>query len=117
MAIAIGLLLVVSSAFITAGSYVSRYQDAIEAGHALRLVKKAQLDFLADNPTLSVANLTGPNYTAFLNYLPNQQLPSLPKWEGSQPTIRVTEFPPVAVGGSGVITYGQPNDGLWDAGR
>ena len=99
------------------GTYYQKWSDACAAGAALKVVRQAQIDFLADHPTASVADLAGQYRNDFIASLPGGQLPDLPNFDHQPATIDFSVQPPVARGSGGIITYGKEDDGLWDAGK
>jgi hypothetical protein len=108
------ILVLVGAASLGIKPYYA-YRDGRSAGESLRAVKAAQLMYLSDNPSFSVANLT---QALLMPYMPNATWPTLPMVAAVQPTISCTVFPPVAVLGT-VNPYdpsGSPTDGLWDVG-
>jgi type II secretory pathway pseudopilin PulG len=112
----IGVLAIFTTGTVLLGNYWSKYSDAVAAGGALRSVKQAQVDFLTDHPNLSVADLSA-HSSDFLGYLPGGALPSLPKFNGQTATIDYSVYPPRAIAGGQPVQFGDPDDGLWDAGR
>lgn len=112
----IGVLAIFTTGTVALGTYWSRYSDAVSAGGALRVVKQAQVDFLTDHPNLSVSDLTSAG-ADFLSYLPGGSLPTLPNFNGTAATIDIDVYPPRAVSGGRPVEFGEPDDGLWDAGR
>lgn len=112
----IGVLAIFTTGAAILGNYWSSYSDAVAAGGALRSVKQAQVDFLTDHPNLSVSDLSA-HSSEFLSYLPGGTLPNLPKFNGQPATIDYTVYPPRAIAGGQPVQFGEPDDGLWDAGR
>lgn len=88
------------------------------AGETLRTVHTAQRMYLADNPTVLVANITAANV---ISYLPNSAttMPTVKSLTGATLTILVDQSPPVVNNGSGVRydPSGSTTDSLWDVGE
>lgn len=85
-----------------------------QAGDALRSVREAQRNYLANYPGTHPSQIT---VADLIPYLPGQQLPQLPTVNGQQPTIVVTSFPPYAeLNGAPYDPGGSPNNGIWNAG-
>ncbi len=74
--------------------------------------------YLADNPTVPVANITAANVLA---YLPNGAtvMPTVKSLTGTTLSILVTVSPPVINAGSGTAydPSGSNKDSLWDVGE
>jgi predicted lipoprotein len=74
--------------------------------------------YLADNPTVLVANITAANV---ISYLPNRAttMPTVKSLTGATLTILVNQSPPVINNGSGVCydPSGSTTDSLWDVGE
>jgi type II secretory pathway pseudopilin PulG len=108
------ILLLASIGTLGIGPYLA-YRDGRAAGEILSSVKAAQLMYLADNPSTSVANLDA---TLLTPYMPNGTWPALPLVGGKLPTINCAVFPPVAVlKGNTYDPSGSTSDGLWDVGQ
>jgi len=92
------------------------WKKAQTASESLRAVYIAQKSYLADNPTVPVADL---EHSDLVPYLPNglTVIPTIEALDGSQKVIDVTTSPPVV--GSKDDPYdpsGNPTDSLWDVG-
>jgi type II secretory pathway pseudopilin PulG len=116
------IVLMVLVALISMGLFTSRKMDewkmGREASETLRSVYSAQRMYLADNPTVSVANLTS---TLIVPYLPNNVtvMPTVKSLTGANLALIVNVSPPVINAGSGA-TYdpsGSTKDSLWDVGE
>ncbi|GAA5131430.1 prepilin-type N-terminal cleavage/methylation domain-containing protein [Luteolibacter yonseiensis] len=116
------VVILVLLSLVKIGLFTSKKMDEWKLGRAasesLRSVYSAQRMYLADNPTATVASLTG---AALIPYMPNNatSIPTVTSLTGSTLTIIVTVSPPVVNAGSGV-TYdpsGSGNDSLWDVGE
>lgn len=116
------VVIMVLIALISTGIFVNRKMDdwrlGREAAETLRTVYSAQRMYLADNPTVSVINITSANV---IPYLPNSAtvMPTVKSLTGSNLTILVNVSPPVINAGAGV-TYdpsGNSKDSLWDVGE
>ncbi len=94
------------------------WQLGRNASEQLRNVYSAQRLYLADNPTVAVADLTAAN---IIPYLTNRgtALPTVVSLEGTTLTIKVNVNPPVIDDGAGGVydPSGQPLDSLWDVGQ
>ena len=108
------ILLLAGAASLAIKPYYA-YRDGRAAGEMLRAVKAAQLMYLSDTPSTPVANLT---QAQLLPYMPNGTWPTLPSVNGQVPTIKCTQFPPVAVlNGATYDPSGSTTDGLCDVGQ
>lgn len=87
-----------------------------QAGETLRLVYTAQREFLADNPTKQVSEITS---TDLIPYLKNATaIPTVENLDGDQVAINFNVSPPVV--GTGETPYdpsGNASDSLWDVGQ
>lgn len=99
-------------------SRVDEWRAGRDASETLRNVHIAQRMFLADNPTVLVANIT----TALvIPYLPNSAtaMPTVRALTGANLNILVNQTPPIIDSGSG--TFYDPSasrtDSLWDVGE
>lgn len=116
------VVIMVMMTLLGTGLYVSRqysdWQLARTASENLRTVYAAQRMYLADNPTVVVANITT---AQVLPYLPNRAttMPTVKSLAGATLAIRVNATPPNINDGSGGIydPSGKPNDSLWDVGQ
>jgi len=94
------------------------WQLGRNASEQLRNVYSAQRLYLADNPTVAVADLTEAN---LIPYLTNRgtALPTVVSLEGETLTIKVNVNPPVINDGGGGVydPSGKPLDSLWDVGQ
>jgi type II secretory pathway pseudopilin PulG len=97
---------------------VDEWKLGREAGETLRTVYTAQRMYLADNPTVLVANITAANV---ISYLPNgvTTMPTVKSLTGATLSILVNQSPPVVNNGSGVRydPSGSTTDSLWDVGE
>ncbi len=116
------IVLLVLMALIKMGLFTYKKMDEWKLGRTasetLRTVYAAQRLYLADNPTVSVANITSDN---LLSYMPTTvtTLPTVKSLTGADLTIIVNVSPPVINAGSNV-TYdpsGSSTDSLWDVGE
>lgn len=116
------IVIMVLLALIKIGLFTSNKLDEWKMGRAasetLRSVYAAQRMYLADNPTVSVANLT----TALvLPYLSNNVtvMPTIRSLTGSTLNILVNVSPPIINAGFGVSydPSGSTKDSLWDVGE
>lgn len=116
------IVIMVLLALIQTGLFVSTKMDewklGRDAAETLRTVYSAQRMYLADNPTVSVADITS---AVIIPYLPNgaTTLPTVKSLVNTQLTILVNVSPPVINAGSGT-TYdpsGSNKDSLWDVGE
>jgi len=116
------IVIMVLLALIKSGLYVSTKMDewklGRDAAETLRTVYSAQRMYLADNPTVSVTDITS---TVIIPYLPNgaTAMPTVKSMVNTQLGILVNVSPPVINAGSGV-TYdpsGSNKDSLWDVGE
>ncbi len=104
------------------GLFVTKQYGIWQAGRTasehLRNVYSAQRLYLADNPTVAVADITAAN---IIPYLTNRAtaLPTVESLEGETLTIKVNVNPPVIDDGAGGVydPSGQPLDSLWDVGQ
>lgn len=116
------IVIMVLLALVKIGLFTSSKMDEWKLGRAasetLRSVYSAQRMYLADNPTVAVANIT----TALvIPYLPNNVtvMPTVKSMTGANLSILVNVSPPVINVGTGV-TYdpsGSNTDSLWDVGE
>ena len=115
LTLCIALILFLSYVIVIGVGGLKGYKEARGAGDILRSVKGAQRLFLADNPTLKVADCTVNTLTP---YMPQQVWPTLPKGPNNEnPAINFKVYPPVATTGGGAFDPSpKANDGLWDAG-
>jgi prepilin-type N-terminal cleavage/methylation domain-containing protein len=116
------IVIMVMLALVSTGLFVSRKMDewklAREAAETLRSVYSAQRMYLADNPTVSVANIAT---SSIIPYLPGQvtAMPTVKSLTGASLGILVNVSPPVINAGSGVVydPSGSSKDSLWDVGE
>lgn len=109
------MTLIGMSAFAITG--YKKWKLGTEAGIELRRVYNAQREFLAENPTLTAANITLANVLAHHSSTGITALPTPEGVDGTALTIDFTVMPPVLTsGGSTYDPSGDPNDGLWDVG-
>jgi type II secretory pathway pseudopilin PulG len=111
LSVTIGVIVILAAIVSLSVQPFMAYRDGRAAGEALRSVKAAQLLYLADNPATPVNTLT---QAMLLPYMPQGAWPTLPRYNGQQPTIVCNQFPPVASIGD---PSGTPDDGLWDVGK
>jgi prepilin-type N-terminal cleavage/methylation domain-containing protein len=111
------LLTLMGTGFFVSTQY-SNWQLGRTASEKLRNVYSAQRLYLADNPTVSVADITA---VVLIPYLINGStaIPTVKSLEGDTLTIKVDISPPVIVAGSGDVydPSGKPLDSLWDVGQ
>ena len=116
------VVILVLLALIKIGLFTSGKMDEWKLGRAaseqLRAVYVAQRMYLADNPTVSVTDLTN---ALILPYMPNNitVMPTVKPLSGANLSIIVNVSPPVVNAGSGQ-TYdpsGSTKDSLWDVGE
>lgn len=116
------IVIMVMLALVSTGLFVSRKMDewklGREASEVLRSVYSAQRMYLADNPTVSVANIAT---TSIIPYLSGQAtaMPTVKSLTGASLGILVNVSPPVINAGSGVVydPSGSSKDSLWDVGE
>lgn len=116
------VVIMVLLALTKIGMFTSRKMDEWRLGRgaseALRTAYSAQRMYLADNPTVQVADLTAP---LLIPYLPNNAaaMPTVKSLTGANLALIVNVSPPVINAGSGA-TYdpsGSTKDSLWDVGE
>ncbi|MES2440101.1 MAG: type II secretion system protein [Verrucomicrobiota bacterium] len=116
------VVIMVLLALTKIGMFTSRKMDEWRLGRgaseALRTAYSAQRMYLADNPTVQVADLTAP---LLIPYLPNNAaaMPTVKSLTGANLALIVNVSPPVINAGAGV-TYdpsGNNRDSLWDVGE
>lgn len=115
------IVIAVMLSLIGVGMYSSKGIDewklGREASENLRSVYTAQRMYLADNPTVLVANITAANV---IPYLPNgvTTMPTVKSLTGTTLSILVNQSPPVVNNGSGVRydPSGSTTDSQWDVG-
>ena len=116
------VVILVLLSLVKIGLFTSAKMDEWKLGRAasetLRSVYAAQRMYLADNPTVSVANLTT---TLIIPYLPSNVtvMPTVKSLSGSTLSILVNVSPPIINSGSGVAydPSGSNKDSLWDVGE
>ena len=116
------IVLLVLLALIRAGFMVFGRIDDWKAGRDaaenLRSVHIAQRMFLADNPTVPVANMTP---ALIIPYLPNDAaaLPIIRSLVPSNLNVLVNQIPPIIDSGNGTFydPSGSRTDSLWDVGE
>lgn len=116
------IVIAVLVSLVSTGLFVSKKMDewklGREASETLRTVYSAQRMYLADNPTVSVANITS---AVLIPYLSTQAaaLPTVKSMTGASLSILVNVSPPVINAGSGVVydPSGSSKDSLWDVGE
>lgn len=104
------------------GLFTSRKMDqwklGRQASETLRQVYSAQRMYLADNPTVPVANL---NNALLLPYMTGNRvaMPTVSSLTGANLAIIVNVSPPVINAGNGAIydPSGSNRDSLWDVGE
>jgi type II secretory pathway pseudopilin PulG len=111
LSVTIGVIVILAAIVSLSVQPFMAYRDGRAAGEALRSVKAAQLMYLADHPAAPVNTLT---QAMLLPYMPQGSWPTLPKYNGTTPTIVCNQFPPVASIGD---PSGAPDEGLWDVGK
>lgn len=93
------------------------WEKAKNASESLREVYTAQKQYLADNPTTNVTDITSSDITPYLrNGL--TAIPTVEPLEGPALTIKVDVTPPVIDDGAGGVydPSDATDDGLWDVG-
>jgi len=118
MTIVIMVLLALMKIGLFTSSKMNEWKLGRAASETVRSVYSAQRMYLADNPTVSVANIT----TALvIPYLPNNVtvMPTVKSMTGANLSILVNVSPPVINAGSGVPydPSGSNTDSLWDVGE
>ncbi len=118
MTIVIMVLLVLMRTGLFVYSGMNDWRLGRDACETLRSVYSAQRMYLADNPTVSVANIASTN---IIPYLPNDMtaMPTVKSLTGATLSILVNVSPPVINAGSGA-TYDpsrSTKDSLWDVGE
>jgi prepilin-type N-terminal cleavage/methylation domain-containing protein len=118
MTIVIMVLLALVKIGLFSSSKMDQWKLGRTASETLRQVYSAQRMYLADNPTVSVSELTS---ALILPYMPGNitVMPTVTSLVGTNLTILVNVSPPVINAGSGV-TYdpsGSNRDSLWDVGE
>ncbi len=118
MTVVIMVLLALLQVGLFTSSKLEQWKLGRAASESLRSVYSAQRMYLADNPTVSVANLTA---AGLVPYLPNGAtvMPTVKSLTGVNLGIIVNASPPVINAGSGA-TYdpsGSNKDSLWDVGE
>lgn len=118
MTIVIMMLLALVKIGLFSSSKMDQWKLGRTASETLRSVYSAQRMYLADNPTVSVSELTS---ALILPYMPGNitVMPTVTSLVKTNLTILVNVSPPVINAGSGV-TYdpsGSNRDSLWDVGE
>ncbi len=116
------IVIMVLIALMGLGLFTSRKMDewklGRQASETLRQVYSAQRMYLADNPTVAVANLTN---TLLLPYMPGTPatMPTVKSMTGANLSLIVNQSPPVINAGSNVVydPSGSNRDSLWDVGE
>ena len=109
------LLTLLTMSFVGTNS-IRDWQRARTASTVLRDVETAQVEFLADNPLVDVANLTEDNVAQYLLGSPDE-LPTAIDLDGNELTVNFNVSPPVLLSGGAVYDpSGSPSDSLWDVG-
>lgn len=117
MTLVICVLMTLVGVGLYTGGAIKNWRAGRTAGETLRSVYSAQRMFLADNPTVPVANITA---AQLIPYLPDraQAMPTVTPLSGAALTIRVNVSPPVLTqGGNTYDPSGKPADNLWDVGE
>lgn len=85
-----------------------------QASATLQSVYLAQKSFLADRPTVSLANVTA---TQLLPYLPNgaSEMPKVESLDGTMLSLNFNVMPPKIAGD--YDPSGSDSDGIWDIGQ
>jgi type II secretory pathway pseudopilin PulG len=116
------IVIMVLLALINIGFFASRKMDEWKFGRSasetLRMVYSAQRMYLADNPTVSVANLTSELILPYMTGNPTV-MPTVTSLVKTELPIIVNVSPPVINAGSGVAydPSGSNSDSLWDVGE
>jgi type II secretory pathway pseudopilin PulG len=118
MTIVIMMLLALVKIGLFSSTKMNEWKLGRAASESLRQVYSAQRMYLADNPTVSVSDLTS---ALILPYMTGNitVMPTVQSLTGSTLSILVNQSPPVINAGSGV-TYdpsGSNRDSLWDVGE
>lgn len=118
MTVVILVLLSLLGTGLFVSTQYTQWQLGRTASEELRSVYSAQRLFLADNPTVAVADITADDIIPYLTSRANA-LPTVESLEGEQLTIRVNVSPPVISDGSGGVydPSGKSLDSLWDVGE
>lgn len=118
MTIVIMVLLALVKIGLFSSSKMDQWKLGRTASETLRQLYSAQRMYLADNPTVSVSNLTS---ALILPYMPGNitVMPTVTSLVGTNLTILVDQSPPVINAGSGVRydPSGSYTDSLWDVGE
>lgn len=118
MTVVILVLLTLMGTGLLVSNQYQKWQLGRAASESLRNVYSAQRMYLADNPTVSVADITTDN---LIPYLANgaTAIPTVESLEGDDLTIKVNVSPPVINDGEDGVydPSGKPLDSLWDIGQ
>lgn len=118
MTVVILVLLSLMGVGLFVSTQYSKWQLGRTASESLRNVYSAQRLFLADNPTVAVADITAAN---IIPYLSNNAtaIPTIKSIDGDSLTIKVNVSPPVIDDGEDGVydPSGKPLDSLWDVGE
>ena len=117
LSVTLAVMLLLAAISVMSIKGISEWKLARQAGEELRAVYIAQKNFLADNPTFLVADLTADD---LVPYLPGgrPQIPSIESLDHQLLMIHFNVIPPVVSDGSGGVydPSGKDSDALWDAG-
>lgn len=117
MSIVIAVLVMLMSTGLFFGNKMSDWKAGRDAAESLRTVYSAQRMFLADNPTVAVANITEAN---IISYLPTGMVavPTIKPLKGNNLAVRYNVSPPTINNGAGgnYDPSGSTTDLLWDLG-
>ena len=122
MTVVILVLITLISISVSGVSSYRAWKDGTQAAQILRNVYNAQRNYLSENPTVTVANLTPAVIIPYLSENAsgsNQTINAIPTMEldGVVYTVNLTVSPPVfSNGGTAFDPSGAPDDGLWDVG-
>lgn len=118
MTIVIMMLLAMIKTGFFVSSKMTEWKLGREASETLRTVYSAQRMYLADNPTVAVADITS---AVIIPYLPNGAvaMPTVTSLTKTPLGILVNVSPPVINAGGGVPydPSGSTRDSLWDVGE
>ena len=117
LSLTLALMLAFASITITSVNGLKNWKLARIAGEEVRAVYLAQKSYLADHPTVKVADITS---TQLVPYLPGGRtaIPTVLSLEGESLGIDINVMPPLVTASAGPYDpSGSPSDSLWDAGR
>lgn len=118
MTVVILVLLSLMGTGLIVSTQYKNWQLGRAASEELRNVYSAQRLYLADNPTVAVADITAADLIPYLTSRATV-MPTVKSLEGTTLTIKVDVSPPVINNGSGGVydPSGNSLDSLWDVGK